>query len=538
MSRKVFGKQASFLTAIAVLIVLNTFAAEEPEVKALLSDSLLVYNKLEQIKTKKKEAVGELNERLSTLRLKIKLLKEPVFDEEKIWHYKDNIAFSEDQISVNKAGIEFSKITDPNERTKLAQQYDDQRKRILAEELLAAKPFNKRIDALAKETEGKQKIFEEVTKEYFRWPKKDYPAIVRTEIKAKFHAGSVTYEWWDAEHKHQAFCYAQIKLTDPRPPQDNAEMLNDKFCIVRLWSQSIEVWVGCFSVQFNMRDPQWWGEEKMRRYIRDFVDLEGLARIDPDSGKEPADELVRGSLACSKRYRKIVNEKRDAVKPLTNKRVKVKQFKARLKKPPADSEQIRKDQDMIDHWGKECQSYRTRLEIGTLEDSDERTVLLETLHADQDKLKAEKRSIEKPYNDQMEVLTRGLKAKNPLLNNAMKIYFRTELDDYEDLGEMITRATFSKAKITCSWEDRKGDTVCSAIFFLRNHPPVPDDAEMLDNQYYVDSGGDKSDFIWLWIGNFHVYFDIKKEDWLQTERVDQIVKKFIDLSGLEKISMF
>ena len=95
MSRKVFGKQASFLTAIAVLIVLNTFAAEEPEVKALLSDSLLVYNKLEQIKTKKKEAVGELNERLSTLRLKIKLLKEPVFDEETIWHYKDNIAFHE-----------------------------------------------------------------------------------------------------------------------------------------------------------------------------------------------------------------------------------------------------------------------------------------------------------------------------------------------------------------------------------------------------------------------------------------------------------
>jgi len=537
MPGKVFVKQTS-LVVVTALVALNTSAGEKEQVKALLSDSLRIYNKLEEIKTQKKEATEKLDERLNTLRLKIKLLKGPVFDEERIRHYKDDIALAENVIAKHKAAIEFDKLTDSNERAKLAEKYEKERRRILAEELRAAKPFNKRINTIKKEVEDKQKIFEEVMKEYIRWPKEDYPAIVRTEIRAKYHAGSVTYEWWDTEHKHQAFCLAWIKLKEGPPPEDDAEMLDDKFHVVKLWPQSIEVQAGYCSVSFNIRDPEQWGKDKMGRYIRDFVDLDGLARIDPADGNGRLDELARGSLACSKRYRKIIYEKDDVVKPLTAERVKVKGLKAILQKPPADSEQLRKHREQIDFWAKERQDYRIRLEIGTLENPAERAALLKKLQADKDEIEVEKRSIEKPYNDKMRAMSRGLRKKDPLLNDAMKVYFLRPADGYEGLSEMSTSAMFLKAKITCSWKDKNGDTACSAIFFLRNQPSIPDNAKMLDNRYYLDMGGGMKDYIWLWIGNIHVYFNVKKKEWRGTEEIDQIVKKFVDLSGLGKISVF
>ncbi len=540
MSGKVFNKQVSLITATIVLIALNTFATEKPEVKALLADSLRIYNEVEQIKTQKKETVKELDEKRNTLRLKINLLQDSVFDEERRQHYKDNIVSAENQIAIHKAAIEFAKIADPDKRVELVQKYENQRKKILTEELRAAKPFGKRIDALEKETEGKQKIFEEVMKEYFCWPKKDYPVIVRTGIRARYHAGTVTYEWWDAEHKHQAFCSAQIKLTDSLSPRKDAEMLNDTFYVASLWPQSIEVRAGYFSIRFNMRDPDLWGEEKMCQYIRAFIDLERLAKMNPTASNEPTDDLFRKSIACSKRYRKIINEKKDVVKPLTTERVKVKTLKARLKKPPADSEQIRKDRDQIDFWAKECQSYRTRLEIGTLENPAERTALLKTLQTDKEKLDAEKMSIEKPYNNKIDTLTRGLKDKDSLLNDAMKVYFRTEPDGFEDLNETMTNASFSKARVSCSWKDENGDTDCTAMFFLRNPPTIPDNPKMLDNRYYVNMGGGEKDFIWLWVGNINVYFEVKDENkkWLKTQPINQLVKEFIHLEALGKVSEF
>ena len=537
MSGKVFSKQVSLVTTITFLIVLNTFAVENPEVKALLADSLRVYNEVEQIEAQKKAASKELSEKRSTLRSKINMLENSVFDEERVRHCRDNIAFAENQIAIRKAAIEFAKIADPDKRSELVQKYENQRKKILAEELLAGKPFKKQIDALKKQTERQQKLFEEVMKAFYRWPKKEYPAIVRTEVRSQFHAGNVRYEWWDAEHKHQAFCYATIKFTDNLLPQKDIEILDDKFHVTSLWPQMIEVRAGCFSVHFSIRDSDLWGREKMRRYISEFVDLDALAKIDYDGSSSPTDDLMRDSLAYSKKYRKIINEKNDIVKPLTAERVKVKQLKGILKPPPADSEQIRKEKDQIDYWAKECQSYRTRLEICTIKDPNERAALLKTLSVDKEKLDAEKKSIEKPYYDKKKALTRGLKVKDQVLNDVMKVYFHDQPDGYEDIGEMSTRAIFYRGRITCSWNDKNGDTACSAMFSLRNRPSVPDDAQMLDNRYYVDAGGGTKNFIWLWTGNIHVYFNIKDKDWQGTEEIDQIIKKFIDLSGLEKISV-
>lgn len=529
-----FAKQALLIPLATLFITLHTFGAENLQTKELLSESLHIYNELEQIKTQKNEATEELNESLKTLRLKINALKEPIFDQARIRHYKNNIGFAEDQIAVHEAAIEFATITDPQKRAELAQTYDKQREKILTEELQAAKPFSKRIDALEKETEGRQKIFAEAMKPFFRWPKEGYPAIVRTEIKAEYHAGTVTYEWWDAENTHQAFCYAQIKLTD-KTPSNNNKMLDDTYSITRLWAQTIEVQANCFKVILTMRNPDLWGDEKMRGYIKEFVDLDGLAQINPVDGKKQTEELIRGSLAYAKKYQKIRNEKMDIVKPLTDERVKTKYLISILKDPPIDNDQIRKEKEQIDFYLKERQGYQTRLEAGTLEGTAERTALLKTLQADKKKLDAQKRSTGKPYLEKKQALTRGLKEKDALLSDALKDYFHAHPEGFEGLGEMVIQTSFSRAEMSCSWTDAQDETVCWAILYLRNY----DDRNKIDNHTSIGgTGGGDRDFVWLWIGNIRLYFQSKNEDHLQTEPIDRLVKKFIDLSGLEAISVF
>jgi len=95
-----------------------------------------------------------------------------------------------------------------------------------------------------------------------------------------------------------------------------------------------------------------------------------------------------------------------------------------------------------------------------------------------------------------------------------------------------TKASFRKAMISCNWKDEQDNILCLAQLKLRRPPDIPENAQMLDGVYYISSGGNDRNFIWVWVGDFLVYFDVNKKEWLKKEKVGEILKNFIDLSHL------
>jgi len=515
---------------IACLIAANASAIEYPELNEILSESLDIHNLCEKINHQRNAATEELDKKHKYFCSRITWLKQPSFSEERIRHYTDNIAMAKNSIEKLKTCIEFAKITDPNKRATLAQKYDNERQRLLAEEMKAGKPFSERIDELKREFEDKQEPFEQAMKSYCLLPTSNYPSITTTSVDAQFHSGTAKYKWLDKNNKLLA--WASISIKDKPVFEDAAEKFDNTFYITKHYPNNIEVWAGNFRVGLYIAKTEWFGKELIVKLTKNFIGLEGLANIDPADDNNSLDALVRGSLACSKRYRTIQNEKHSIVKPLTDKRVKVKALIRRLKKPPADSEQLKKDRSEIGFWAKELENYRGRLDIGTITDPNERAAMIVKLEAEKKKLDAERKRITKPYNDQYTKLLRGLQDKNQLLNDAMKGFFLKGEIRYEGISKTTTRARFSQATISSNWEDDQGNTLCSAQLQLRNPPNIPENPQMLDGVYYVSNGGNDRNFIWVWVGDFFVYFNVNKKEWLEKEKVGEILKSFIDLPRL------
>jgi len=519
-----------FLMAVGV----RATAMEDADVSRLVSESLHTYNQYEKIIGEMKAATSDLDKQLKPLRAEIKWFKQPAFDDERIRGINSNITFYRNQIARLEAYIEIAKITDPNERAKLLDKYEADRKRLLAEEQEAGKPFRKRIDALKQEVKEKQKAFEEAMNKYFRWPKEAYSAIKHTDLDAQYHAAKVIYRWWDGDNKYGAFFHVDMRLKEGINAKDDKEMLDDKFPVFNLWPQGIEVQAGYCRVKFHVgvRDVQWQGKDKVQKYIRDLVDLDGLAQIDP-ADEDHVDELVKGSLACAKRYRIIKNEHSDAAGPLADERVKVKMLKLRLRKPPADSEQLKKDRSLIDHYKKELKSSQNRLEVGMVTDANERRAMIVKLEAEKRKLDAKKKKIAKPYDDKIRKLKWGFKDKEAALNEAMKRYCLTGGKAYPGVNEVLTKTTFYLGRVSYSWNDADGQRLCSALLELRNKPAVPEDARMLDGLYWVEHSNGNT--IRVWVGRFRVYFEVNKKQWQGEEKVADALKHFIDLPALAKI---
>jgi len=464
--------QAGFIFLIAV----SARAIDDADVSNLVSESLYTYNQFEKVMGEMKAATRDLDERLQQVRAKINWFKQPAFDDERIRGINSSIKFARNQIAQLEAFIEIAKITDPKERAKLAEKYEADRARLLAEEMEAGRPFRKRIDKLKKEVKDKQKPFEEAMKAYCLLPGSKYPAIANTSVSAPYHTGTLTYKWLDSDSKQLAFAW--ISLKDKPVIKEGVEMLGDTYYVSEHWPQSIKVWAGNFRVHFVIVKPEWQGREKVAKLVGDFVDLEGLAKIDPTRNDSSLNALAMGSLACAKRYHIIAKEWEDATKQLTAERVKVKMLKSRLRKPPADSEQLNKDRNLIDFYKKELKSSQDRLEVGTVTDPNERRARIVKLEAEKKKLDAEKKKIAKPFGDKTKELKRGLKEKEAALNDAMKRYCLRGGKAYPSVTEVLTKTTFYLGRVSCSWKDADGNTLCSAYLNLRNSPAIPKDARI------------------------------------------------------------
>jgi len=519
---------------IIFFITAGACAIEDADVSVLVSQSLHTYNQFEKIMGEMKAATSDLDERLRPIRAKISWFKQAAFDDERIRGINSNITYARNQIAQHQALIEVAKIIDPNKRAKLVDKYEADRKRLLAEELQAGKPFRERIDKLKQEVKDKQKPFDKAMKAYYLSPGSNYPTVASTTASAQYYNGFLTYKWQDSNNKQLALAW--ISLKDKPVIKDNAEMLDDTYYVSEHWPHRITVWAGNFHIFFAVQKDEWRGRERIAELIKDLIDLDGLAKIDPTRNDSSLNALAMGSLACSKRYYRISNEQKDATSQLTAERVKVKTLKSRLRKPPADSEQLKKDRHLIDFYKKELKSSQARLEVGTVTDPNERAARIVQLEAEKKKLDAERKKIARPYDDKIKKLKSGLKIKEAALNEAMKRYYLTGGKAYPGVNEISTKTIFYLGRISCRWKDSDGNMLCSGRLSLRNRPAIPKDARMLDGLYYVSSSALHLNFIEVWVGNFHISFDVQKKVWQGKEKVAEVLKHFIDLAGLAKIN--
>lgn len=102
----------------------------------------------------------------------------------------------------------------------------------------AGKPFRKRSDKLKDEIKDKQRVFDKAMKHYCFSPGTNYPDVAGKTASAQYYNGFLTYRWLDADGKQ--LVWALITMHD-RP------VIKDK--------------------------------EKIAELIKDFIDLDGLAKI-------------------------------------------------------------------------------------------------------------------------------------------------------------------------------------------------------------------------------------------------------------------
>jgi len=526
---------------VVFMFVVITFVAQKVcgDVNDLAAESLMLYKKVEAINADMKAASSDLDKGLKYVRYRIRRLKEPVLDDKKLKNCLNNIDQYKRWIAEREACIELAKITDANERAELLKKYDADRKRLLAEELAAGQPVRERIEELKEEVKDKEAAFEKAMKPYCLSPGQNYPAVAITMVSAQYYKGFVKYYWLDAGNKQLA--YATIELKEKPAIKENAEMLDNTFYVSRHWSTLIEVWAGYFRIKFVTQKPVWRGREKIAKTIRDFIDLKGLAKIDAARSDNRLNALARGSLACSKkyaaRYTAIDPERRKATKELLAERLKVKTLMSRLRKPPAGSDQLTKDRQTIEYFKEELKLGQARLDIGRITDPNKRAAIIGKLQPQRKKLDAAKRKIARPYKDKIKELTGGLKDKNSALDKAMKQYLLKGGNAYPGVTDISTDAKFSKAAITCHWKDANGDALCFGELRIRDKPLIPEGARMLDGLYYISEGGGNWINMWVWAGNFHVFFQIEKKQWQGKKRVGEMVKQFVDLKGLAKINV-
>ena len=116
-------------TAIIFSFAVCAFAAEQADVKALVSESFHISSQYNEIREQMKAATDDLDKQLKQIRNKITWLKKPPFDEKRIRGTKSNITFAKNQIDKHEALIELAKVTDPAERAKLVEKYEAERKK-------------------------------------------------------------------------------------------------------------------------------------------------------------------------------------------------------------------------------------------------------------------------------------------------------------------------------------------------------------------------------------------------------------------------
>jgi hypothetical protein len=194
--------------------------------------------------------------------------------------------------------------------------------------------------------------------------------------------------------------------------------------------------------------------------------------------------------------------------------------------------QIKQYEEQIEDLKKRIVGLERKIKEVRNADPNERAAKAAKLDAEAKKLRTRERELAKPFDEQIEQLKRVAPEKKAAFNKAMEKYCLVPGKQYGEVTD--TGATFGGSIISYWWKDaNKGKRVAWAHLRLRDRPPIPTGARMLDDACYISNHSNNS--IWVWAGHFHICFVMNRRDWQGKENVAEAVKQFIDLKGLAKI---
>jgi len=268
---------------VAFIIAASVGSTAYANVNDLASEALSVYNRLHKLETQKKEATGQQKKRLRDIESQIKkLCPETIVsynrkiqqNYERIEQYKITIAELQSKIAeYEKENPNPNKLKVDKLNTEFCKLSDEHRKIV--------KPFNEQISKAKQVPNKMNDAYEEAMSKYCLKPGNDFAEVAKTKVTSKMERDMISYYWEDAKGKKVA--WAHVRLRDKPKIPAKAKMLDNTYYMTGHSNGSIWVWAGHFQVAFIMTKPEWKEKENMPKAIKSFVDLKGLAKINPTS---------------------------------------------------------------------------------------------------------------------------------------------------------------------------------------------------------------------------------------------------------------
>ena len=269
----------SLRSAIVSIIVFAASHSASGDVAKLAAESLKTYCALEAIGAEMRLASNGITNRVRAIESLVRDAGKPAPGADKIEEYQQEIRRLKQQIAHLELKLEMARITDADTRKARVGELKTELKQLRAKEREVTKPFNDEMSKLKARVKDRYQPFVEAMKQFCRIPGETYPEVVKTEVHATFHSAFASYSWKNAEDKQ--LVWAHVRLRDRPEVPKKAKKLDHAHYIMSSSHQSIWVWAGHFQITFMMQKKEWQGAEKVEKALKCFVDVDGLAKIDP-----------------------------------------------------------------------------------------------------------------------------------------------------------------------------------------------------------------------------------------------------------------
>lgn len=280
-------KIASYLAAL-VLCTAIASRADQDELGRLTGKSLAAYRQYLALTQERQDLTSGLFYRMQECNRLARQMAatEPQTEADRA-RIQQNIRAWESQALGLKARIEGAKkaleagrITDPEERQKLAEQFKEEAKGLRQQAIEAAKPVDDKLAQQQAAHRADDAKLKELLTPFFRSPTDgEFANVKATNIGGYFADGQVSANWLDSNRKRVAM--VQLRLRERDGKTRTIEKLDGKYEVYGKPANAIFLWAGSFQVYFRVDQAEWQNPKAKVAILKALVDLDGLARIKP-----------------------------------------------------------------------------------------------------------------------------------------------------------------------------------------------------------------------------------------------------------------
>jgi hypothetical protein len=250
------------------------------DVNELAAESLAVYNRLEEVGARKREATREQTKRIAEIKSRLKELRPEIVQKynRKIQQYTEEIEQLKEKIAQLQGKIEAVEKADPIKKKAEEARLSGELGELRAEERRLAKPFDEQIAQARRVAPEKAAAYKKAMEKYCLIPGNGYEEVAKMSVKAFFGGTILSYSWNDAKGKQLA--WSHLRLRDKPAISPGARKLDDTYLVTTHSDNSIWVWAGHFQIAFFINKKEWQGKENMAEAVKAFIDMKALAEID------------------------------------------------------------------------------------------------------------------------------------------------------------------------------------------------------------------------------------------------------------------